>query len=587
MRLSPRLIILLVLIIFLFSIFSPIICSNNLSLNKNSDLLKQKMESFPKNINYYINSNNNDYSRIFNSTLHYTQSEYTSFKFINIINKQDMWPMKCHDTNHTGRSPYNTSQNTGLEKWRVQSGSWAKAGMAIDANGIVYYGDFQADLTAVFPNGDIKWQYHTGERIRSTPAIGDDGVIYCSSYDAKLYALNYDGSLKWKTGLGGSSTTSPIIDHNGIIYVGTMPSGNSVVAVNPNGTIRWKYTVSDAVMGDIAIGPDGTIYASSFNSNIYALYANGTLKWKFKTGDAVKGPASIASDGTVYIGSWDGYLYALYPENGSMKWQCNIGGTETNPTIGIDGTIYVGNKGLYAIYPNNGTIKWIYSEQGRDIFQSSPAISSDGVIYVGVNVGESSGGEIWAVNSNGSLRWKKPIANENVESSPAIGADGTVYISSASRKRNSIQGVKSIGYLHAFGPVQSNTLPNKPTITGEKWGEVGETYLYEITTTDSENNPLSFFIEWGDGTISDWSEEAASGEIVKFIHTYYTGGRYTIRAKARDTLGEESDWGTLTVRMPLAIPSVQNSPLVQQSPRLMAFPFFFHFRSLILNFLHH
>ena len=42
----------------------------------------------------------------------------------------------------------------------------------------------------------------------------------------------------------------------------------------------------------------------------------------------------------------------------------------------------------------------------------------------------------------------------------------------------------------------------------------------------------------------------ASGELGSASHTYNTRGGYTIKAKARDTLGEESDWATLTVSMP-------------------------------------
>ena len=30
------------------------------------------------------------------------------------------WPMKCHDTHHTSRSPYSTTHITGLEKWRFR-----------------------------------------------------------------------------------------------------------------------------------------------------------------------------------------------------------------------------------------------------------------------------------------------------------------------------------------------------------------------------------------------------------------------------------------------------------------------------------
>jgi outer membrane protein assembly factor BamB len=546
-----RLIVIFVILIFFISNFSNISFSINQHINKIEIYDNYVRELYPQEINSSFNDSifmdiNNKFNRaiVGNNYLAYNE-EY-------LYNNKDPWPMKCHDRNHSSRSPFNTSHIIELEKWRVQSGSWVKAGMAIDKNNIIYYGDFQYDLTAVYPDGTIKWRYPTQGRVWSTPTIADNGTIYCSSYDDRLYALNYNGTLKWKTLLGGSSSTSPIIDENGIIYVGTMTGDESIVAVNPNGSIRWKYKTNNVVIGDITIGPDGTIYAGSYDSNFYALFPNGTLKWKYKTGDAVKGPASIAFDGTIYIGSWDGYLYALYPENGSLRWRCDVGGTETNPSIAVDGTIYVGNQGLYAIYPNNGTIKWNYAESGRSIFQSSPAISADEIIYVGANINNGNGGEIWAINSDGTLKWKKWIANEFVDSSPAIAQDGTIYISSASQKRNSIQGVKSIGYLHAFGPIDSNTPPDKPSISGENLGNVGETYLYEITSNDDENNPLSFYIEWGDGTTTDWSEEAASGEIVKFIHTYDKGGKYTIRAKARDTLGEESDWGTLTVRMPLS-----------------------------------
>lgn len=479
------------------------------------------------------------------------------------------WPMKCHDLNHTGRSPYNTSHITDLEKWRVLSESWAVAGIVIDDNDCIYYGDNAFYLTSVNSDGNPNWRYQTDAKIKSTPALSDDGTIYCSSYDARLHALDLDGNLKWKTGLGGSSTTSPIINKEGIIFVGTFSPGNSVVAVYPNGTISWKFKLGGDVMGDISLGPDDTIYASSYDSNLYAIYPNGSLKWIFNTGDSVKGPTSIYDEDTLLICSWDGYLYSLYQENGSMRWRCDIdSGSETNPSIGPDGIIYMGGEKLYAINPN-GTIKWTYSEPGRVIFQSSPAISNDNIIYVGADVNQGNGGEIWAINSDGTLRWKKMIANEYLWSSPAIGIDGTVYISSASIKRNSIDGFRSIGYLHAFGPVESNTAPNKPSISGDKWGEVGETYLYEITTTDDENNPLSFYIDWGDETYDDWSEEAASDEVVKFIHTYNKGGRYTIRVKARDTLGEESDWGTHTVRMPYSYHYPAFSWLMERFPLLL------------------
>ena len=332
---------------------------------------------------------------------------------------------------------------------------------------------------------------------------------------------------------------------DGTIYFGVMGPGNDkgrVYAVNPDGTEKWYYDTGYWITSDPVIGDDGTVYIGSTDTYFYALNPDGTLKWKFKTGDYIKGPASIANDGTVYVGSWDDYLYALYPDNGTMIWRSKVaGGTETNPSIANDGTIYVGCDRLYAIYPN-GTKRWTFNlGTNRYIHKSSPAISADGTIYVGTNIGEVSGGEIIAVNPNGTEKWRKKISIDGwIDSSPAIGEDGTVYIGSATGHG---------GYLHAFGPVESNSPPEIPTISGKTDGEFGKQYQYIFRAVDPDNNPITFYIDWGDGT-EGWKDERASDVKCYYRHTWDSKGDYTIRAKAKDVLGEESDWAYLEVTMP-------------------------------------
>ena len=97
----------------------------------------------------------------------------------------------------------------------------------------------------------------------------------------------------------------------------------------------------------------------------------------------------------------------------------------SSPAISSDGTIYVGssvpgNK-LYAINPD-GTEKWNLTT-GNDVF-SSPAIGSDGTIYVGSN-----DHKLYAINPDGTEKWNF-TTDGNVESSPAIGSDGTIYVGS-------------------------------------------------------------------------------------------------------------------------------------------------------------
>jgi len=457
------------------------------------------------------------------------------------------WPMLCHDNRHTGRSPYETGENPyGVEKWRFIQAHHIESSPVVDNDGIIYISNSWGELSAIYPDGTMKWKFTTeGQIMGSSPAIAEDGTLFIGTWYDFLYAINPNGTEKWKFDAHDTIASSPAIAEDGTIYFGTMGSGYNIYAINPNGTEKWHYPTGYKISSDPAIGDDGTVYIGSGDTYFYALYPNGTLRWRFPTGGVIKGPASIAEDGVIYIGSYDGYLYALY-QNGSMKWRCSIGdGTENNPSIGEDGTIYVGDNNLYAIYPN-GTMKWVFGLGNRHIYHSSPAVSADGTIYFGVEIGNMVGGEIVAVNADGTEQWRKRIANDWVASSPCIGEDGTVYIGS------SFEAGK--GYLHAFGSVEDNTPPNTPTIDGPAEGKAGVEYDYFISSIDPENNPVSIYIDWGDDTTSEWNQEYASGETAIISHNWEEEGTFTIGVKARDTLGEESDWGTLEVSMPVNQP---------------------------------
>ena len=457
---------------------------------------------------------------------------------------ESAWPMFCHDNRHTGLSPFSTANNPYIERWRFKT-DWINSGISIDNDGVIYFGDYDYYINAVYPDGSLKWRYKTNGWIDSTPAIAEDGTVYAGSHDWFLYAINSDGTLKWRVNAGGIIPSSPAIAEDGTVYIGQTES--DIVAINPNGTIKWKYKTLNDIFSDPAIGDEGTIYCGSNDKHLYALNPDGTLKWKFKTGKEVGGAPSIAEDGTVYVaGTWDNYLYALYPNNGSVKWKCNIIVSCANPSIGSDDTIYVGgDEYLYAVYPD-GTVKWsCFLGNERWVGASAPAISADGTIYVGTCIGSGvEGGDIIAINYNGTIRFRKKIAKEWIHSSPCIAEDGTVYIGSTY--------LFDRGYLHAFGSQESNSPPITPNISGETNGNPGEEYWYTFVAIDPDNNPLKLFVDWGDGnsgwiTHVDWF---ASGEDMWAEHTYSSSGKYMIRAKVKDVFEEESDWGELKVTMP-------------------------------------
>ncbi|KYK24747.1 hypothetical protein AYK25_01585 [Thermoplasmatales archaeon SM1-50] len=104
-----------------------------------------------------------------------------------------------------------------------------------------------------------------------------------------------------------------------------------------------------------------------------------------------------------------------------------------------------------------------------------------------------------------------------------------------------------------------NLPPDTPTITGPAQGKIKVAIQYNFTAIDPNGDEVSYFIEWGDGTDSDWIGPYNSGCIIIKSHTWSTKGDYIIRVKAKDSNGDESDWGTLTVTMPYSF----NRPTLQ------------------------
>jgi hypothetical protein len=102
-----------------------------------------------------------------------------------------------------------------------------------------------------------------------------------------------------------------------------------------------------------------------------------------------------------------------------------------------------------------------------------------------------------------------------------------------------------------------NHPPNPPTITGPASGKINVAINYNFTTNDPDGDEVSYYIDWGDDTNSGWIGPYASGEKITQSHTWKKKGDYTIKAKAKDSSGAESDWGTLPVTMPYSYNPIQ------------------------------
>jgi hypothetical protein len=92
--------------------------------------------------------------------------------------------------------------------------------------------------------------------------------------------------------------------------------------------------------------------------------------------------------------------------------------------------------------------------------------------------------------------------------------------------------------------------PNMPKIYGAIRGTQGIEYEYGFTSTDPENDNLSYDINWGDGNIETDIGPFPSGEIFPRIHSWNKTGTYLVKARVKDEFDYYSGWSEHAISVP-------------------------------------
>ncbi|MCS7258854.1 MAG: PQQ-binding-like beta-propeller repeat protein [candidate division WOR-3 bacterium] len=218
--------------------------------------------------------------------------------------------------------------------------------------------------------GDTIWSFYTGSEIPSSPALDAQGNIYFGDDSGYVTSLTPNRTVRWRRKIGISVWTSPAISGNRV-YIGT--DDGYLYALNiDNGNTIWRFTADEGIRSSPVIGTDGAIYFGCNDGKLYALTTAGNLKSGFPillSDDAITSTPAVATDGTIIIYTTDDIVYGVSP-TGRILWRVPLFGSTTSkrlksrlfeafqpsPTIGPDGTIYVGSSiaGVYAIRGQSG-----------------------------------------------------------------------------------------------------------------------------------------------------------------------------------------------------------------------------------------
>lgn len=212
---------------------------------------------------------------------------------------------------------------------------------------------------------------------------------------------------------------------------------------------KWHFATAGAVTGALALGGDGTVYATSLGGFVYALDPTGKLRWKFEAGPLMAGPV-VGEDGTIFVSNAKQEIFAI-DHSGAQQWK--VGG-------GPYADLYTGNTAaavdayyLYTFW--RGSLRALKVSSGEAAWTAGIGFTNGGsvsilsgglVVYPGV-------GRVDAVDSDGRTSWQypaidppltvdylmqhgghPPTGNFWLESGIAVALDGTLYAGAATSR---------------------------------------------------------------------------------------------------------------------------------------------------------
>jgi len=298
-------------------------------------------------------------------------------------------------------------------------------------------------------------KYHDPQHTAGSPLVGPEAP-----------------HLKWSFDAGSHIMEPAVAAPDGTIYfVASDSTGNTLFALDPEGTLKWRYDLPHGewvCANSLALGTDGTIYFGSGRTveirepsgavgshsepvGFHALSPEGQLRLTFPADGMVAGPVVVGHDGTIYFSTTRenysegdpgrfAYLYALNPDS-SVRWRYGADGWITYFAVAPGGEVYFtlwSAESLYAL-DTEGAPRWD-CRMTEEV--PAPVIGADGAIYLDAI-------SLIVLDPDGSVRSVLGGEGVSVHGCPAIAVHGTIYAVGTREVKN--DGRRLLPTLSAFG----------------------------------------------------------------------------------------------------------------------------------------
>jgi len=343
----------------------------------------------------------------------------------------------------------------------------------------------------------------TYSNVQKNSYISRGNTLITEYLGNRIIEIDNDGNIVWqKTGLGQPAEAERLENGNTLI----VEEIGRVIEVDNSGAIVWQKTGLYGPLDAERLDNGNTLIG--LLDRVIEVDNSGAIVWQ-KTGLDFPLDAERLDNGNTLIADANNDRVIEVDNSGAIVWQkTEIESPRDSERLENGNTLIVLLDRVIEV-DNSGAIVW--QKTGLYGPLDAERLDNGNTLIV-----ETPGNRVIEVDNSGAIVWQKTGLNNPRDAERLI-----------------------------------NRPPESPTITGETQGHYGESYDYTFVSNDPENQDIRYYIDWGDGSYEDWIGPYSSGQEITVSHTWDEENTYTIRAKAKDTLDVESQWGTLEVTMPI------------------------------------
>lgn len=371
----------------------------------------------------------------------------------------------------------------GDERWRAEIGRrpWTPA---VDGDRVVV--PTHDGLTAFDADGEVRWT-HDGEDFFQQPAVLGRTVV-AGRFGGGAVLIDADDGTNFGRIGGQGRAYEPVVDDDtayvALSYRGGEDQSGAVVAVTPDGSVRWRTTFGERTTSRIGVG-DGTVYVGTSSGSVYAFdAATGERRWRTNVGEWVTRGPTVAGGRLFAVTLRNGVI--AVDADGAVLWRTIDVDASTDPVV-VGGRLLCDHESgeVVALDPENGAVDWRFPADGR-IHQGVRADGGRAVIGTATGTvhefGPENGEEHWRFTTK-PRRFSSPVIGQRFA---YVGGRGDHTLGIVLDKGRGKWSVRHPGWTP-----DSPAVLDSLVVSGSWGGDLNATESYDYPDVPTELTPTS------------------------------------------------------------------------------------------------